>query len=83
MRFERDVELLSDTINTDTAPTKPNTATYKSSFFIDCVYRINKTYRVTGKKRYFKNINFIVKYLYMMTKQYESVDIRYTETKNS
>ena len=63
MRFERDVGLLSDTTNTDTAPPKSSTATYKSSLFIDCVYSVNLKCLVTGEKRYFKNINFIVKYL--------------------
>jgi hypothetical protein len=42
MCFERDVELLSDTPNKDVAPAKPNTATYESSVFIDCVYTPGK-----------------------------------------
>jgi len=53
MCFERDVELLSDTTNKDTAPTKYHTATYESSLFIDCIYSINKNYRVKGKKEIF------------------------------
>jgi len=54
MCFERDVELLSDTTNKDTAPPKRNTDTYKSSLFIDCIYSINKNYRVKRKKEIFK-----------------------------
>jgi len=65
MCFERGLEILSDTTNTDTAPPKPSTATYKSSLFNHCVYSINlKIPRDGEKKRYFKTINFIFFYIF-------------------